>query len=129
VSTRITVKMNTVAIRNMLRSPTGPVGRRIAVKGKEIERLATEKARKHNMQNWVHSTPLPTVLGTSWLVYCDHPASLFVLKGTRPHVIRSHGSWPLRNRKTGEVFGPVVHHPGFAGDPFLTRAMEEAGRL
>lgn len=118
--------MNTVAIRNMLRSPTGPVGRKIATKAQEIEKLATEKAAKHNMQNWVHSAPLPTVLGTSWLVYCDHPAALYVLKGTKPHVIMSHGSWPLRNRKTGEVFGPIVHHPGFAGDNFLKSATEES---
>lgn len=32
--------------------------------------------------------------------------------GSRPHIIESHGDYPLRNRKTGQVFGPVVHHPG-----------------
>jgi hypothetical protein len=128
VSTRITVKMNTVAIRNMLRSPTGPVGRRIAVKGKEIERLATEKARKHNMQNWVHSTPLPTVLGTSWLVYCDHPASLFVLKGTVKHDIPFNKSQALLF-SVGWRTVKVVKHPGYKGDNFLKAAMEEAGRL
>jgi hypothetical protein len=123
------IKMNTVAIRNMLRGPTGPVGRKILEKGKEIEKLAARKAARHNMQGWVHSTPLPTVLGTSVLVYCDHPASLFVLKGTKPHVIMSTGSWPLRNKATGQVFGPKVNHPGYKGDNFLKDAMEEAGPL
>lgn len=32
--------------------------------------------------------------------------------GSRPHLIESHGPYPLRNRRTGQVFGPVVHHPG-----------------
>lgn len=42
--------------------------------------------------------------------------------GTRPHIIRSHGPWPLRNRATGQVFGPVVHHPGNRGQHFVERA-------
>jgi len=128
--TTMKIKMNTIAIRNMLRSPTGPVGRKILEKGKEIEKLATQKARKHGkMGDWVHSTPLPTPLGTSVLVYCDHPAAIFVLKGTKPHVIMSTGSWPLRNKATGDVFGPKVNHPGYKGDNFLKAAMEEAGPL
>lgn len=32
--------------------------------------------------------------------------------GSRPHDIESHGDYPLRNRKTGQVFGRRVSHPG-----------------
>lgn len=32
--------------------------------------------------------------------------------GSRPHLIASHGNYPLRNRRTGQVFGHVVQHPG-----------------
>lgn len=32
--------------------------------------------------------------------------------GSRPHVIESHGDYPLRNRQTGQVFGRRVNHPG-----------------
>lgn len=46
----------------------------------------------------------------------------YVNDGTRPHVIRSHGSWPLRNRATGQVFGRVVHHPGTSPTYFVQRA-------
>lgn len=46
----------------------------------------------------------------------------FVNDGTRPHVIRSHGPWPLRNRATGQVFGRTVHHPGTAPTYFVQRA-------
>jgi hypothetical protein len=46
----------------------------------------------------------------------------WVNSGSRPHVIRSHGKWPLRNRMTGQVFGPVVHHPGTRGVHFIEAA-------
>jgi hypothetical protein len=32
--------------------------------------------------------------------------------GSRPHVITSHGNYPLRNRQTGQIFGKSVNHPG-----------------
>lgn len=47
----------------------------------------------------------------------------FVNDGTPPHVIRSTGPWPLRNRATGQVFGQVVNHPGTQATHFITRAV------
>ncbi len=49
--------------------------------------------------------------------------------GSPPHIIRSHGDWPLRNRETGEVFGPIVHHPGTPAQPFLRPALYQRRRL
>jgi hypothetical protein len=122
--------MDQVRIRSMLRSPTGPVGRKILAKGKQIEVRAKELAAPHGtMANYVHSSPLPSLLGTTVLIYCDHPAAIFVLKPTKPHAIDSHGTWPLRNKRTGQVFGRHVWHPGYKGDDFLGRAMREAGPL
>jgi len=43
--------------------------------------------------------------------------------GSRPHVIESHGPWPLRNRETGEVFGRIVNHPGTPAQPFMRPAV------
>lgn len=43
--------------------------------------------------------------------------------GSRPHIIRSHGNYPLRNRETGQVFGRVVHHPGTPAQPFMRPAV------
>lgn len=45
----------------------------------------------------------------------------YVNDGTRPHVIRSRGPWPLRNRETGQVFGREVHHPGTRPVRFIER--------
>lgn len=49
--------------------------------------------------------------------------AIYVEEGTRPHIIRSHGDYPLRNRRTGQVFGRVVHHPGTHPQPFLRPAV------
>jgi len=50
--------------------------------------------------------------------------------GTPPHEIRSKGNYPLRNRKTGQVFGKVVHHPGTQPHPWLRAALADiAGRV
>lgn len=47
----------------------------------------------------------------------------YVELGTSPHIIRSHGPYPLRNAETGETFGQVVHHPGTRPQPFLRPAL------
>jgi hypothetical protein len=47
--------------------------------------------------------------------------------GTGPHVIESHGDYPLRNAK-GQVFGKRVHHPGTHAQPFLQPGLERAAR-
>ena len=59
------------------------------------------------------------------------PYAKYVLEGTPPHEIRSTGQWPLRNRATGQVFGPKVNHPGTRPQPFVAEAAEsvKGGRL
>jgi hypothetical protein len=53
------------------------------------------------------------------------PYGLFMEVGTKPHGIDSHGSWPLRNRRTGQVFGRHVNHPGTAPRPYLRPALDQ----
>ena len=53
----------------------------------------------------------------------------YVIHGTPPHEIRSHGPWPLRNRATGQVFGPVVHHPGTRAQPFVAEAVHAVSAM
>jgi hypothetical protein len=52
------------------------------------------------------------------------PAAKFVLFGTTAHDITSHGPWPLRNRATGQVFGPHVRHPGTSANNFVIKGLE-----
>lgn len=60
--------------------------------------------------------------GSTWYVTVGG-SWLYVEYSTKPHIIRSHGPWPLRNRETGQVFGPVVHHPGTKAQPFMRPAI------
>jgi hypothetical protein len=66
--------------------------------------------------------------GLQGVIVCDHPATLFVLYGTRPHIIRPRRKKALRFDVGGRtVFAAVVHHPGTRPNDFLGRALR-AGR-
>lgn len=65
----------------------------------------------------------------SWVIGPTAKYAGYVQYGTPPHVIRSTGSWPLRSRITGQVFGPVVHHPGTAAVHYLERSLEALAGL
>jgi len=61
----------------------------------------------------------------SWLIGSPRPEAVWTNDGTPPHVIRSTGSWPLRSRVTGQIFGRIVHHPGTRGTHWIERSLEE----
>lgn len=60
--------------------------------------------------------------GKSGYVIVDADYWADVEYGTRPHVIRSRGPYPLRS-EDGTVFGPKVDHPGTAAQPFMRPAI------
>lgn len=64
-------------------------------------------------------------VGTGWHIGPTADYGLWVDQGSLPRIIRSHGPWPLRNRATGQVFGPLVHHPGYHGAHFIQRTVDE----
>ena len=50
----------------------------------------------------------------------------YVEFGTRPHTITAVNKKVLANVRTGQVFGPVVHHPGTKANPFMERIVAAA---
>lgn len=54
-----------------------------------------------------------------------YPYPLGLEVGTDPHEIRSKGDYSLRNRKTGQVFGRVVQHPGTQPYPWCRAALQD----
>ena len=54
-----------------------------------------------------------------------HPYAVFVHEGTRPHIIRVAVKKTLANKRTGQIFGKVVRHPGTKANPFLQRAVDQ----
>jgi hypothetical protein len=73
------------------------------------------------LRSSIHAFRLPD---GSVIIGPTAPYGKFVNDGTLPHEIHSHGPWPLRNRATGQVFGPVVHHPGTRAQPFIQQALD-----
>ena len=71
-----------------------------------------------------------------WIIGHDQqhaPYAPFVHFGSRPHVIRPREKkalrWPSgQGGRTGFVFAKWVKHPGYAGDPWLVQAADEAVR-
>ncbi|MFF2612378.1 hypothetical protein [Kitasatospora sp. NPDC058046] len=64
--------------------------------------------------------------GLQGVIVCDHPATRYVIEGTRPHIIRPRRAKALRFEVGGRtVFAKVVHHPGTKPNPFLQRALRE----
>jgi hypothetical protein len=124
----------------LLHSEHGPVGRDLARKG---ERVAAEQRRtapvspdgshgrppgymRDHISSELHrdSVGLYVDIGTDARTPDGHPYPLDVELGARPHVIESHGDYPLRNPKTGQVFGRRVNHPGNDPQPFLRPSLD-----
>ncbi len=61
-------------------------------------------------------------------VVAARPYALFVHEGTRPHIIVPVTKRVLANKRTGEFFGTLVHHPGTRANPFFQRAIQNSMR-
>lgn len=60
-------------------------------------------------------------------IHSPHPATLYVVNGTRPHQIRPVRARALRFTTGGRiVFAKLVNHPGTKPDDFLNKALREA---
>ena|SRR3990167_3924947 len=45
--------------------------------------------------------------------------------GSRPHIIKARSAKVLANKKTGQVFGRTVRHPGTKANPFMHRTADK----
>lgn len=64
------------------------------------------------------------IVGKHVRIESNHPATMFVIKGTRPHLIRPRYRKALKFRVGGRtVFAKLVHHPGTKKNDFLTKAL------
>ena len=53
------------------------------------------------------------------------PYAKFVYFGTRLHVIKPKKMKALANKKSGQIFGKSVNHPGTKANPYLEKAKEQ----
>lgn len=118
----------------LLEGPNGPVARRLQADAEkvaqEMKRLApTDTGRMRSSVEWVigrdgdglHADIGP---GEAARTPEGYPYPVGVEFGTKPHRIDSKGDYPLRNRRTGQVFGRRVQHPGNRPQPFIRPALD-----
>lgn len=134
------VRWNERELARLLNSEDGPVGRDLAVKAatvaQEQKRLApVSPDGSHGRKSGHMRSSVDVGMGRDEVgLYADigptattpdgHPYPRDVELGTRPHVIESHGDYPLRNKKTGQVFGRRVEHPGTEAQPFIRPSLD-----
>lgn len=53
------------------------------------------------------------------------PYAKFVHEGTKSHIIKAKKMKALANKKTGQIFGKKVNHPGTKANPYLLNAADD----
>jgi hypothetical protein len=141
VGGRVQLVFDEAAMAELLHGPTGPIARDLETKGE----IVTQGAKRRAPVSPAGSNGRPSgylrsniywKLGVDSIgIYVDilspattpdgAPYGLFVEVGTVAHIITSHGNYPLRNARTGQIFGRIVHHPGTRAQPYLRPALED----
>lgn len=119
------VRIDASRFQRLLSAVGGPGERLLRRRAERVASLARRYAAGHG------SIPQGIVVGPyqdkSIEVISTNPNTLFVHNGTRKHVIRPRRKDYLRFTVGGRVvYAKIVHHPGYRGDPFLTRALRDA---
>lgn len=126
----VTVTLDQGAIDRILRRRNGRAYQRLEVRTRRVAEIAEDEApgRMGSFVDWeIRQGPK----GLSGVIWCNHPAVHFVLKGTKPHPIRprrkkNKNGRPamLRFKVDGEVlYRREVFHPGTKPNRFLQRAL------
>ncbi|GAA2948129.1 hypothetical protein ACFPN0_15315 [Kitasatospora cinereorecta] len=119
----VEVRIDPGVIARTLRLRNGVVARKLAQRTARTAGYAEREApgRMGAFVSWrVEDNPR----GLQGVITCDHPATRFVLDGTRPHLIRPRNKKFLRFEIGGEVvFTKLVRHPGTKPNNFLARAL------
>jgi Bacteriophage HK97-gp10, putative tail-component len=128
------VDLNQPAIRALLAGPQGPVAKDLARKAQKVTQGAKRRCptspagsggnRPGHLRSSISWDMGVDAEGLHADVGTDVSYAIFVEVGTKPHIIRSHGNWPLRSAK-GQVFGRVVHHPGTRAQPYLRPSIDD----
>lgn len=114
-------------IERMLRLPGGMVWNNMERRVRRVEAEAIRRApggMKQRIRAQLRRGPTGDFQG---IIKVEHPAALFVMNGTRPHVIRPVRAAALRFTVGGRVvYARVVHHPGNKPNDFLQKALRAA---
>lgn len=121
------VRIDASRFQRLVSAVGGPGERLLIRKAERVAALARVYAAPHgSIASGIEVGP---VIGKSVKVISTNPHTVFVHNGTPRHPIRPRrpGGY-LRFMVGGRVvYARAVNHPGYRGDPFLTRALRDAG--
>lgn len=119
----VEVRIDQGALSRLLRRRGGRAHRKLAERTERVARIAEGEA-PGTMGDFITWKIEEGRGGLQGVIVCDHHAVLFVLNGTRPHLIRPRRKKALRFEVGGEVvFAKLVRHPGTRPNDFLGRAL------
>ncbi|WP_234334281.1 hypothetical protein [Streptomyces sp. NRRL B-1347] len=109
----------------MLRRRGGLAERRLRARTERVAALARQEAAPHgSVASRITTDVREGPSGLVGFVISNHPASRYILDGTRPHLIRPRRRKALRFDVGGEiVFAKLVRHPGTRAHNFLGIAL------
>jgi hypothetical protein len=114
-------------IARLLRLPSGVVDRNLRRRVERVQRSA-ERLAPGSMGQTITSSIRYTSDGPVGSITVRHPAALFVVYGTRPHIIRPRRrDGVLRFTVNGRVvYAKYANHPGTQPNRFMIEALREA---
>ncbi|KUN37671.1 hypothetical protein AQJ30_15415 [Streptomyces longwoodensis] len=120
----VDVRIETGRIARFLRLRGGRVERKLRERTERVARIAAAEA-PGSMGRYVDWHIETGPRGLEGVITCDHPAVLYVVQGTRPHLIRPRRRGGVLRFEVGGdvVYTRLVRHPGTRPNNFLARAL------
>lgn len=117
----VQIKVNNARVHHMLHGRTGPVMNDLEQRARRVQRIARAYAPGRMGRR------IRTVIeGGHVRIESTHPATMYVIKGTRKHIIRPRRKKVLKFTTHGHtVFARIVFHPGTKANDFLSKALRE----
>lgn len=114
-------------VARLLRLPGGAVDRSLRRRVERVQRAAEARA-PGTMAQGIRSSIRYTHAGPVGTVTSSHPATIYVVNGTRPHIIRPRRPGGVLRFEIGGrvVYARYVNHPGTTKNDFLRDALRAA---
>lgn len=120
------IRLDRTRVERLFRLPGGLVERNLRRRVRRVENAARRLA-PGTMADRIESRIEGRGRELSGVIVSRHPATIFVIRGTRPHIIRPVRARALRFTVGGRVvYATVVHHPGTRSNNFLREALRSA---
>lgn len=120
-----TVRIDQERFGRLLRRRGERAYQKVAEKTERIAEIA-ERLAPGSMGRYVTWEVEETSRGLRGVVACNHPAVLYTLLGTAPHLIRPRRKSVLRFEVGGRVvYTKLVRHPGTKPNDFMAEALRQ----